>query len=51
MIDATRQWPEEGGKADFPELNRALLEKGAPNAFAEVNESYLDLLKNWGIKG
>lgn len=51
VIDATRKWPEEGGKADFPETNRALLEQGAPNAMAEVNEEYMDLLRSWGIKG
>ena len=51
VIDATRQFPEEGGQEDFPELNRALLEKGAPNAFAEVNAEYLDLIKTWGMKG
>jgi 4-hydroxy-3-polyprenylbenzoate decarboxylase len=46
-IDATRQWPEEGGPARFPELNRALLEQGAPNAFANVDQKYAELLKNW----
>ncbi|MDJ0927374.1 MAG: UbiD family decarboxylase [Gammaproteobacteria bacterium] len=51
VIDATRQLPEEGGKEDFPEANRALLEKGAPNAIAEVNDLFLDLLKDWGMKG
>ena len=25
MIDATRKWPEEGGKENFPKSNRALL--------------------------
>ena len=48
VIDATRQWPEEGGKENFPESNRALLEKGAPNAIAEVNELYMDILRGWG---
>jgi len=49
VIDATRQFPEEGGREHFPEMNRTLLEKGAPKAFAEVNAEYLDLLKSWGL--
>ena len=50
VIDATRQWPEEGGKENFPESNRALLEKGAPEAMAEVRELYAKALTNWGVK-
>ncbi len=49
VIDATRQWPEEGGRESFPETNRSLLEQGAPNAFAEVNAEYLQLLRSWGL--
>ena len=33
IIDATRQWPEEGGPEVYPELNRTLLEELAPDAF------------------
>ncbi len=51
VIDATRQLPEEGGREVFPETNRALLEKGAPNAFAEVNEDLVKHLTQWGVKG
>lgn len=47
VIDATRKWPEEGGREDFPKSNRALLEEGAPDAFAEVNAEYMDLLRGW----
>ena len=36
-IDATRQWPEEGGPPSFPPLNRALLADAAPDAFARVD--------------
>lgn len=47
VIDATRQLPEEGGKENFPEMNRTLLERGAPDAFAEVNAEYMGLLRSW----
>ncbi len=40
VIDATRQWPEEGGRVQFPETNRALLQQGAPNVFEEVDALY-----------
>ena len=47
VIDATKQWPEEGGRADFPATNRELLETGAPSALAEVDRLYGDQLKTW----
>ena len=31
IIDATRQWPEEGGPPVYQELNRAVLERAAPD--------------------
>ena len=40
VIDATRQWPEEGGRDQFPETNRALLKQLAPNVFEEVDALY-----------
>ena len=40
VIDATRQWPEEGGRDQFPDTNRALLQQGAPNVFEEVDALY-----------
>ena len=40
VIDATRQWPGEGGRDKFPETNRALLLDGAPNVFEEVDALY-----------
>jgi 4-hydroxy-3-polyprenylbenzoate decarboxylase len=46
-IDATRQWPEEGGPAEFPALNRSLLEQGAPESFARVDTKFADLIKGW----
>ncbi|TDJ44617.1 MAG: UbiD family decarboxylase [Gammaproteobacteria bacterium] len=46
-IDATIQWPEEGGRENFPALNRSRLEEGAPEAFARMDEKYRELLLNW----
>lgn len=46
-IDATRQWPEEGGPEVFPELNRALLERLAPESFALADGKWGELIRNW----
>ncbi len=48
IIDATRQWPEEGGPTVYPERNRVLLEEGAPNAIADVDAQFGEMLKAWG---
>jgi len=37
VIDATRQWPEEGGPEKFPGYSRDILEQHAPDIFAEVD--------------
>ena len=47
VIDATKQWPEEGGPESYAELNRDLLEKGAPRAFDLVDEQFGALLSDW----
>ncbi len=47
VIDATRQLPEEGGREHFPETNRALLEQGAPEVFAEVERMFGARLREW----
>jgi 4-hydroxy-3-polyprenylbenzoate decarboxylase len=47
VVDATRQLPEEGGRKDFPETNRALLEKNAPQVIAEVDRLFGAQLKAW----
>ena len=47
VIDATRQWPEEGGPDVYPELNRTLLERGAPDAMAQVDAKWGDLIKEY----
>jgi len=46
-IDATIQWPEEGGRENFPSLNRTKLVEGAPNAFELMDDKYRELLLNW----
>ncbi len=40
VIDATRQLPEENGPAEFPELNRTLLERLAPESFDLVEQKW-----------
>lgn len=45
IIDATRQLPEEGGPAVFPERNRTLLEQMAPHAFAQVDAKFGEIIK------
>ncbi len=45
VIDATRQWPEEGGPEVFPERNRKLLERMAPDSFTQVDAKFGDIVK------
>jgi 4-hydroxy-3-polyprenylbenzoate decarboxylase len=47
VIDATRQWPEEGGPKSFPRSNRAILVEGAPDAFARVDARWADIIAGW----
>jgi 4-hydroxy-3-polyprenylbenzoate decarboxylase len=47
VIDATRQWPEEGGPKYYAELNRDLLVKGAPRAFEMVDRQFGAALDGW----
>lgn len=42
VIDATRQWPEEGGPKAYPAYSRALLEEHAPELFARVDAKWGD---------
>ena len=46
-VDATRQWPEEGGPPHRPEMNRTLLENGAPDAFDQVDNEWGELVRTW----
>lgn len=45
IIDATRQWPEEGGPPYYQELNRTVFERAAPDAVARVTARWPDQLK------
>ncbi|MGI9330717.1 MAG: UbiD family decarboxylase domain-containing protein [Gammaproteobacteria bacterium] len=47
VIDATRQWPEEGGPASYPPTNLSLLEAGAPEAFERVDAKWADIINGW----
>jgi len=44
VIDATRQWPEEGGPPFYQELNRAVFERAEPDAIARVTERWPEQL-------
>jgi len=46
-IDATRRWPEEGGPKAFAPMNRTLLEEGAPDAIATVDQKWGEMIRNW----
>jgi 4-hydroxy-3-polyprenylbenzoate decarboxylase len=48
VIDATKQWPEEGGPENYPELNRVLLERLAPDAFNVAMANWGDTINGWG---
>lgn len=45
IIDATRQWPEEGGPPFYQELNRTVFERAEPDAMARVMQRWPDKLK------
>jgi len=44
IIDATRQWPEEGGPPFYQELNRTIFERAAPDAIARVTARWPEQL-------
>lgn len=47
VIDATRQWPDEGGPKSFPRSNRSVLVASAPEAFARIDSRLPELLRSW----
>lgn len=51
VIDATKQWPEEGGPQIYPERNRELLARLAPNARPAVDAQWQHYLDDWKHKG
>jgi 4-hydroxy-3-polyprenylbenzoate decarboxylase len=44
IIDATRQWPEEGGPEVYQRLNRTVFEEAAPDAIERVVAKWPDIL-------
>jgi 4-hydroxy-3-polyprenylbenzoate decarboxylase len=40
VIDATRQWPEEGGPEEFPGYSRQVLEQQQPEIFTEIDAKW-----------
>lgn len=40
VIDATRQWPEEGGPEHYPEYSRQVLAKHDPDIFTKVDAKW-----------
>ena len=44
IIDATRQWPEEGGPEVYQRLNRDVFEEAFPDAIAQVTARWPELL-------
>ena len=51
VIDATRQWPEEGGPDVYPARNRDLLKKLAPDAVTVADANLERYLKGWKRPG
>ena len=47
VIDATRQLPGENGPASFPKTNREILVELAPEALAQVDAKWGDLIVKW----
>jgi len=47
VIDATKQWPEEGGQENFPKSNRQYLTDEAPQVWDIVDSKYGDMIKGW----
>ncbi len=45
IIDATRQWPEEGGPEVYQRLNRDVFEEAYPDAMARVTTKWPELLQ------
>ena len=51
VIDATRQWPEEGGPTVYQALNRTELKRLAPEAFGRVNTRWEDWVGDYRPPG
>jgi len=44
VIDATRQWPEEGGPENYPSYSRDVLEQRQPEIFAEIDAKWGEVI-------
>ena len=51
VIDATRQWPEEGGPQVYQALNRAELERLAPDSFERIEARWSKLVGKYRPPG
>jgi len=51
VIDATRQWPEEGGPKDYQALNRTELLRLAPDAFDRIDDRWSKLVGRYRPPG
>ncbi|MCS6947078.1 MAG: UbiD family decarboxylase [Steroidobacteraceae bacterium] len=51
VIDATRQWPDEGGPREYQALNRAALQELAPQAFALADAHWKKHVGRWRPPG
>ena len=51
VIDATRQWPEEGGPKTYQALNRTELQRLAPESFARVEARWSKLVGKYRPPG
>lgn len=47
IVDATRQWPAEGGPETAPRISRQILEEQSPDTFDLVAERWEEYFKNW----
>jgi UbiD family decarboxylase len=45
VIDATRQWPEEGGRTAFPEYSRQVLSQHDPGLFDRIDARLAEFFK------
>jgi len=51
VIDATRQWPQEGGPQEYQALNRTMLSELAPDAFPQIDAKWDKLVGKWRPPG
>jgi 4-hydroxy-3-polyprenylbenzoate decarboxylase len=51
VIDATRQWPEEGGPKEYQALNRTELSRLAPDAFDRIDDRWSKLVGKYRPPG